>query len=87
VERALSLGLKEHVDVIQEHWEAAKTKVSWWLQQMALSWRIESETIFEKVKEARRLGLTTLAKEIQAVILEKENHVLAGFVVFLIFYF
>jgi len=82
VERALSLGLKEHVDIIQEHWEATKTEVRWWLQQMAFSWRIKYETIFEKVKEAQRLGLTTLAKEIQAVISKKENYVLAGFVVF-----
>jgi len=85
---ALALGLKEQVDVIQEHWEAAKTEVSEWLQQMAsTSWRTRSEVVFEKVREAQRLGLTTLAEAIQASFLEKENGVLVGLVLISILYF
>lgn len=87
LETALALGLEEHVDAIQERWEVAKAEVSGWLGHVASSWGVGSWIVSKKVKEARRLGLMALAEEVQATILEKENNVLVGLVMFPILHF
>ena len=82
LEKTLSLGLEEEVDSIQEQWKAAKTSVSVWLQQVRSCWGIKRQVVVEKIKEAHRLGLIALAEIAQATMIEKENNVLVGLVIF-----
>nr|PNR26939.1 hypothetical protein PHYPA_030420 [Physcomitrium patens] len=77
MERALSLDLGEEVELIQERREAAKVEMSNWLRQVPASCLgSRSLIVSDKIKEARRLGLTTLAEATQAIMLEKENNIL-----------
>ena len=85
LQKALSLGFEEEVDLIQEQWRIATVNVSKWLQQVEISWAIESQSVYIKIKEANRLGLTTLANIVQTTIVDKEKNVLIGLVMLLLF--
>jgi hypothetical protein len=74
LEEAKTLGgMDEETNLIEETWNATRAGVNDWLVQITEGWEAGRQEIVTKIKEAKRLGLNTVAVAAETMVAAREK--------------
>lgn len=76
LDKVFSLGLDEETSSIQDQCIDARAGVSSWLLQVVEGWETRREEVLEKLREARRLGLSSVAEAAEVAMAEREKEIM-----------